>query len=262
MNIELTGKKAFVCGASRGIGRAIAIELARCGARVTALARDESKLRELAKELEELSGLKHSYLAADLLQTEKTISVTKKLLDSEGPIHILINNSGGPPAGLIHEAKPEDFISAFTQHLIASHVMMQCVIEGMKAEKYGRIINIVSTSVKEPIPGLGVSNTIRGAIASWSKTLAGEIAEFGITVNNILPTHIETDRLWNLFKFRASRKNIPFEEEVERERFSVPAKRLGKPEEVAQAVAFLASPAAAYINGINLPIDGGKTSCL
>jgi len=262
MNIDLTGKKAIVCGASRGIGHAIAVELVRSGATVTILARDETNLLKVIKELEKLSGRKHSYLAVDFLQTEQTAARVEKLINSEGPFHILINNSGGPPAGLVHKANSKEFISAFLQHLVASHIMMQSVIEGMKAEKYGRIINIISTSVKEPIPGLGVSNTIRGAVASWSKTLAGEIAEYGITVNNILPSRIETDRLWDLFKIRASQKNISFEEQIEQEKRAVPARRLGKPEEVAQAVAFLVSPAAAYINGVNLPIDGGRIGCL
>jgi 3-oxoacyl-[acyl-carrier protein] reductase len=262
MNLDLTGKKVIVCGASKGIGREVAFELAHLGASVTALARSEEKLRELVDELPKKSGSRHNCLAVDFQQIEKQAVLIKKYVDENGPFHILINNSGGPPAGPVHQAKAEEFLAAFNQHLIGNHIMMQTVIEGMKAEKYGRIINIISTSVKQPIPGLGVSNTIRGAVASWAKTLASEVAQFGVTVNNVLPGSTETDRLWSIFKGRAAQKGVSFEEIVKHEQDIIPAKRFGTPEELAAAVAFLASPAAAYINGINLPVDGGRTGSL
>jgi len=262
MNINLNQRKAIVCGASKGIGRAIAFELASLGSNVTLLARNEESLRKIKDEIEKKFGGKHDYLSIDFSQNKQTRDQIEKYVSAKGPFHILINNSGGPPAGLVHKAQMEEFTAAFSQHLLTNHLMMQCVIDGMKSEKYGRIINIISTSVKQPVPGLGVSNTIRGAVANWAKTLAGEVAEYGITVNNVLPGSTETDRLWEVFKSRATQKNVTFENIVEHEKQIIPAKRFGKPEEVAQAVAFLASPSAAYINGINLPVDGGRTGCL
>ena len=179
-----------------------------------------------------------------------------------GPFHILVNNTGGPPAGPAHLSTVEDFERAFTQHLIASHIIVHAVVDGMKAEKYGRIINVISTSVKQPIKGLGVSNTIRGAVANWAKTLAGELGPFGITVNNILPGPIDTDRMKEIVEGKSQKTGKSIEEIIAEEKAAVPVGRYGKPEEIAQTIAFLASPAAAYINGINLPVDGGRTLSL
>jgi 3-oxoacyl-[acyl-carrier protein] reductase len=262
MNLDLSRYKAMVCGASKGIGRAVAHELAALGASVTALARNERELQKLVEELQSAHGGDYKYLAADMAQGEKIRATIDAHVKAHGPFHILVNNSGGPAAGPAREARTEDFIAAFTQHLIGNQIMVQSVIDVMKAESYGRIVNIISTSVKQPVPGLGVSNTIRGAVANWAKTLAGELAPYGITVNNVLPGSTETERLWSLFRTRAADRQQSYDEVVAYEKSIIPAKRFGKPEEVAQAVAFLASPAAAYINGINLPVDGGRTSSL
>ncbi|MES2205446.1 MAG: SDR family oxidoreductase [Pseudomonadota bacterium] len=262
MNINLTGKKAIICGASKGIGRAIAIELAALGASVTLLARNEQTLSELCKTLETKAGQYHHFLAVDLANTQELKAVITDYVTQSGPFHILINNSGGPKAGSLHAANENDFSAAFTQHVMASHVLMLAVLNGMKEEQYGRIINIISTSVKQPIAGLGISNTIRGAVANWSKTLAGEVAKFGITVNNVLPGSTETERLTEIIANKASKNHQSLEEVIEHEKSIIPAGRFGAPEEIAQAVAFLASPAAAYINGINLPVDGGRTASL
>lgn len=230
------------------------------GANVILLARSEEKLNHLANFLP--SGTKVKIIFQDLSNIESLKVKVKDLLKEIGPIEILVNNAGGPKAGLLLEAQPEEFLNAFQTHVIASHVLTQLLVPGMKEKKYGRIINIVSTSVKIPIPNLGVSNTIRGAMASWAKTLAHEVGPFGITVNNILPGFTETERLEKL-KIATSEKLNKSTAEVEKMWLdSIPAKRFARAEETAQAIAFLASPNASYINGINLPVDGGRTGSL
>lgn len=262
MNIDLTGKKAIVCGASKGIGRATAIELAKLGASVTILARNEEGLTKVKAQLDTVKKQVHHALIGDTVKTATLKETVTAHVKKHGPFHILINNSGGPPAGPVHTAKEEDFINVFTQHLIGNHVMMQALLPGMRAEKYGRIINIISTSVKTPIKGLGVSNTIRGAVASWAKTLSMEVAGDGITVNNILPGATDTDRMTEIISGKAAKTGKSKDDIFAEEIAAIPAGRFGTPEELAQAIAFLASPAAAYINGINLPVDGGRTGCL
>lgn len=262
MDIDLKGKKALVCGASKGIGRAAALELASLGASVTVLARSEAKLQQVCESLDSQADQSHQYLVADFSDSKGLKETVGKFVQDHGPIHILVNNSGGPPAGPAHLAEVEQFLAAFQQHLLGNHVMLQAVLEGMKSEGYGRIINVISTSVKLPLQGLGVSNTIRGSVANWAKTLANELASFGITVNNVLPGATETDRLEEIFSGKAQKLGKSLEQVRKEAASEIPAGRFGKPEELAQAIAFLASPAAAYINGINLPVDGGRTGCL
>jgi 3-oxoacyl-[acyl-carrier protein] reductase len=258
----LEGKRALVCGSSQGIGRAIAVHFADQGAEVILLARSEVGLRRLCSQLGALQGQRHAYLAADLARADRLVKLLEERLPQLLPIHILVNNSGGPPGGILCEAAPHEFIEAFTQHLVSSQILVQAVLAGMKKEQFGRIINIVSTSVKQPIPGLGVSNTVRGAVASWAKTLASELAPFGITVNNILPGATETARLTSILEDKASRSQKPIEAMVEQMKKSIPLGRFAKPEEIAYAVGFLASDQAAYITGVNLPVDGGRTMSL
>lgn len=262
MEINLTGKKAIVCGASKGIGQAAAQELAGLGASVTVIARREEALRKVCDGLDRSAGQTHHALALDFSQPEALKSSIEAYVSGQGPFHILVNNSGGPAAGPVNAAEEAQFLAAFGQHLLGNHVMMQAVLEGMKKEGYGRIINVISTSVKMPLKGLGVSNTVRGAVANWAKTLAGEVAQFGITVNNVLPGATDTDRLDEIFTNKSQKLGVSKDEVIANERALIPAGRFGKPEELAQAIAFLASPAAAYINGINLPVDGGRTGCL
>ncbi len=262
MDIGFTGKRAIVCGASKGMGRAAAVELASLGASVTLIARRADVLEQVRAGLDKSRGQKHYALAADFFDAPALKEKITAHVAAQGPFHILVNIAGGPPAGPAHQATVTDFERVFTQHLLASHILMQAVVEGMKAEKYGRIINVISTSVKQPIKGLGVSNTIRGAVASWAKTLAGELGPFGITVNNILPGPIDTDRMKEIVEGKAKKTGRSIEEIIALEKAEVPAGRFGKPEEIAQAIAFLASPAAAYINGIYLPVDGGRTASL
>ena len=262
MNLDLTDKKAIVCGSTQGIGKATAIELAQLGASVTLVARNEQKLQDTLQELDSSKGQQHSYIVADFENPEEVKRQMAAYVQQQEEVHILVNNTGGPPGGPIAEAKPEEFLKAFNMHLINNHQLVQTVLPLMKKAGYGRIINIVSTSVKEPIAGLGVSNTTRGAVASWAKTMAGELGPFGITVNNVLPGSTKTGRIFSLIESRAEkagRAKADVQKEMEE---AIPARRFAEPEEVAAAAAFLASPAAAYITGVSLAVDGGRTGCL
>lgn len=261
MNLDLTNKNALVCGSTAGIGKASAIQLAKLGATITLFARDEEKLRETLIELPHEKGQKHNYFVADFSNPEQVREKAKKAA-SDKIIHILVNNTGGPKGGPIFSADPEEFIKAFSMHVVCNQLLAQALVPGMKEADYGRIINIISTSVKQPIDNLGVSNTIRGAVASWSKTLANELGQYGITVNNILPGFTATDRLEDIVGSAAKRNNKSEEEASNAMKNQVPAKRFAQPGEIANAVAFLASEAASYINGINLPVDGGRTKSL
>ena len=259
MELKLKNKRALVCGSTQGIGKATAIALAHEGVKVTLMARSEEKLKTV---IDELPGDGHDFLVADFFEPAKLQKGISDYLASNSGFHILINNTGGPRSGLIVDATLEEFRKAFNQHLICNHVLAQSVIPFMKSEGFGRIINVISTSVKEPIPGLGVSNTIRNAVANWSKTLAGEVGAMGITVNNVLPGFTETERLNEIIKIKATKENTSIEQMTEIMKNYTPAKRFAKPEETAAAILFLASEHASYINGINLPVDGGRTKSL
>ena len=259
MNLDLKNKNAIVCGSTQGIGEASAIQLAKLGANVTLIARNESKLLDVLNDLDTSKGQAHSFLCIDFSNPE----VLKKEVETlKGIYHILVNNTGGPAEGPIADAKTTAFEIAFRMHLINNQILVQKVVKGMKKEKYGRIVNIISTSVKAPIPGLGVSNTIRAAVANWAKTLSIELGAYGITVNNVLPGFTNTNRLKSLISKKAEVQGKTEDEVATGMKSSVPANRFGQANEVANAVAFLCSPAAAYINGINLPVDGGRTASL
>lgn len=258
----LAGRRAIACGSTQGIGRACAMQFARLGAEVTLVARDEAALRRVRDELPAGEGQQHRFLCADFNEPDALAEKVRAYLAETGPVQILLNNSGGPPSGPILEAKTADFVSAFARHVICNQLLVQAVLPGMKESGYGRIMNIISTSVKEPIPGLGVSNTTRWAVAAWAKTLAGEVAKYGITVNNILPGYTDTARLAELIGAKAQRGGIS-EDAVRQEMIGkIPMGRLGTPEEIAAAAGFLAAPAASYVTGINLPVDGGRTGSL
>ena len=262
MNLNLSGKTALVCGSSQGIGKASAIELALCGANVILVARNVEALKETLKYLDVSKGQKHNYLVADFQMPDLLKTIVEDFVAINGAVHILVNNIGGPASGLIQNAKVEEFLQAFNNHLICNHILMQAVIEGMKRENYGRIINIISTSVKVPLKNLGVSNTIRAAVANWSKTLATEVASFGITVNNVLPGATLTGRLQSIIETNSINKNKTIDEVQAEMIKEIPMARFADASEIANAVAFLASPAAAYITGINVPVDGGRTGSL
>ncbi len=259
MNLDLKNKNAIVCGSTQGIGEASAIELAKLGANITLIARNESKLLDVLNELDKSQGQTHSFICIDFSDSEK---LKKEVELLKGTYHILINNTGGPAAGPITDANTNAFEEAFRMHLINNQILVQQVIKGMKDAGFGRIINIISTSVKAPIAGLGVSNTIRAAVASWAKTLSIELGAYGITVNNVLPGFTNTNRLKSLIAKKAEVQGKSEEEIASAMKSSVPASRFGQANEVASAVAFLCSPAASYINGINLPVDGGRTASL
>jgi 3-oxoacyl-[acyl-carrier protein] reductase len=262
MNLDLRGKQAVVCGSTRGIGKAIAMELAMLGAGVTLVARDAAKLRAVLQELPLVdTGQRHEYLVADFNFPEELKSVIAGY-EAKMNVRILVNNTGGPPAGQAVDAQPEAFLKAFTAHLLCNQIMVQALVPGMKKEGFGRIINVISTSVKVPIPGLGVSNTIRSAVANWAKTLSIELGPYGITVNNVLPGSTLTDRLEEIMRLKAEKSGKSVDKVRQEMIDEIPARRLSAPEEVAAAAAFLASPAAGYINGINLPVDGGRTGSL
>lgn len=261
MNLDLGHKNAIVCGSTQGIGKATAIELAEMGATVTLIARNEEKLKAVLAELPCPENQKHGYLVVDFARTEEL----KSTLDTFMPgktIHILVNNTGGPPGGPANSASIEEFRIAFNMHLICNQILVQAVRDSMKAAGYGRIINVISTSVKQPLPNLGVSNTIRGAVANWSKTLANELGEFNITVNNVLPGATNTVRLQSIIETKSEKTGKNYDEILQEMSLASPMKRVAQAEEIASAIAFLASPAASYINGINLPVDGGRTKSL
>ena len=264
MNIDLSGKRAVVCGSTQGIGRATAIELASLGAEVVLVARDAAKLAVVRAELPTPKGQHHSFVAADFGDTSHVDRAAAQIAEGKGSWDglVLVNNSGGPPAGSVLGAKTLEFEVAFRSHVLASQAMAQRLVPCMKEAGYGRIINVISTSVKAPIPGLGVSNTIRGAMASWAKTLAGEIGAFGITVNNVLPGFTTTERLAALIKGKAAKANAS-EDAVSKEMLAtIPLGRFAAPSEIAGVIAFLASHAGGYISGINVPVDGGRLPSL
>lgn len=257
---SLESKHALVCGATQGIGKATAIAFARHGASVTVVGRNMDGLNMVLGELPRAGSQTHRTICVDFANWQAVRDAANNHVAAHGPVHILVNNTGGPKAGPAFEGTPEDYAAAFSQHLLCNQVLVQAVASGMRDANYGRIINIISTSVLTPIKNLGVSNTIRGAVANWARTLAAELAPFGITVNNILPGFTETARLMALLRGRAERAGSTLDDVRTDVMASIPARRLGSPDEIAAVAAFLASPAASYVNGVNLPVDGGRTA--
>lgn len=262
MQLDLSGRHALVCGASQGIGRASAIELAELGASVTLLARSADKLKIVAESLpKKHAGQQHRWRSVDMLDTAGLHVAAAEIVDAAA-VHILINNSGGPPGGPAYTAEPAAFEAAFRQHLLAGQTLLQALLPGMRASGYGRIVNVISTSVKEPIAGLGVSNTVRAAVAGWAKTLSAELAADGITVNNVLPGYTRTDRLAGLLATKAAASHESEAQIAQDLIATIPARRFGEAGEVAAVIAFLCTPAAAYVNGVSIAVDGGRTRAL
>ncbi|MGK2862765.1 MAG: SDR family oxidoreductase [Chitinophagaceae bacterium] len=261
MNLSLEGKNAVICGSTQGIGLAIAEELALLGANCTLIARNEKSLKEAEQILDIALRQQHNYLVADFNNPEEVKKVIEGHVAGQS-VHILINNTGGPPSGPITDASEAEFLNAFNQHLVCNHILTKAVIPSMKKEGFGRIINIISTSVKIPLKNLGVSNTIRGAVASWAKTMANELGEFNITVNNVLPGFTNTQRLSSLISQIAKKGNVLAEVITDNMTGEVPMKRFAEPSEIASVAVFLATPAASYVNGVSIPVDGGRTGSI
>ena len=257
MDLDLAGKHALVCGGSEGIGRAAAHELALLGADVTVLARRPEALQETVAALPRSGAQQHGWIAADVAQSD-TLRAQVEALAAGKPVQILVNNSGGPPGGPVHSAEAAAFLDAFNRHLVANQTLVQALLPGMRAANWGRVVNVISTSVKEPIANLGVSNTVRGAVASWAKTLSRELAPFGITVNNVLPGYTETGRIAQIVADRARASGQSEDAILQGMRGNVPAGRFAQPEEIGGVIAFLCSPAAGYVNGVSLAVDGGR----
>ncbi|HDZ57502.1 MAG TPA: SDR family oxidoreductase [Pseudomonas xinjiangensis] len=262
MNLDLSGKRALVCGASQGLGEACARQLAEQGAEVVILARSQDKLERVCQSLASKVGQSHGFIAVDASDTAALVGAVSTELSRNGPVQIWINNTGGPAPGPAHLAEPAAYAAAFSQHLVSAQSLLQLLLPGMREASYGRILNILSTSVKQPIANLGVSNSIRAAMANWAKTLAAELGSDGITVNNVLPGLTRTARLDGLIAHIAQTGGRSTEQVTQGMLAAIPARRFAEPEEFANAVGFLASPAAAYINGINVPVDGGSTGNL
>ena len=258
MDLNLSGKHALVCGATEGIGRTAAHELALLGADVTLLARRTDVLASVAAALPcPFAGQVHDWIAADVAHTAQ-LGAQVQALASASPVHILINNTGGPPGGRAFDAEADAYLDAFQKHLLANQTLVKAVVPGMQGAQWGRIVNVISTSVKEPIANLGVSNSIRGAVAAWAKTLSRELAGDGITVNNVLPGYTRTGRLEQILDDRSASTGKPRDAVAASMLSTVPVGRFAEASEIAAAIAFLASPAAAYINGVSLAVDGGR----
>lgn len=257
MNLDLTARHALVCGASAGIGRATALELAKLGATVTGLARRQDRLHSLVQEIQDAGGTAHA-LAADLDDRDRLEEAVSAQIAAVGPVTVLINNTGGPPGGPILEASEDAFLAAFQRHVLSAHRLTRLVLPGMRQAGFGRIINVISTSVREPIPNLGVSNTIRAAMAGWAKTVAMELPP-GVTINNVLPGYTDTERLGSLAGATATRQGSSPEAVFAAWAAMAPEGRIGRPEELAAVIAFLASPAASFVRGVSLAVDGGRT---
>jgi 3-oxoacyl-[acyl-carrier protein] reductase len=261
MNLSLENKIALVCGSTQGIGLAAAIELSNLGATCVLMARNENSLNQAVKQLNTGFNQQHSYLVADFDKPETVKMAVEKYVETN-KVHILINNSGGPNAGAITTATEDEFLNTFNRHLICNHILAKALIPSMKAAGFGRIINVISTSVKIPLPNLGVSNTVRGAVASWSKTMANELGQFNITVNNVLPGATATNRLKGIIEVNSDKKNKSIDEIESEMKKEIPMKRFAEPNEIANVIAFLSSPAASYINGVSIPVDGGRTGTI
>ena len=255
---SLQGKRALICGASAGIGRSVAAAMAAKGAHVTGVARRQEALESLQQEI---GADRCGFLVADLEQTDQLERAVRANIEQHGPFHILLNNTGGPPGGPILEADISAFEVGFRRHVLAGHTLLRTLLPGMRGANYGRIINVISTSVREPIPNLGVSNTIRGAMASWAKSVSKELPP-GVTINNILPGYTDTDRLGSLRDATAKRLGKTAKEVLEMWLGIIPEGRLGHPDEIAATIAFLASPAAAYIRGQSIAVDGGRMASI
>lgn len=256
MNINLANKKTLVGGSTRGLGKAIALQMAACGATVTLMARNEEKLKETIILLPTPLNQIHNYLVTDFANFEGFKSDINKYFENNS-IDILVNNTNGPSAGTVFEKSDLDYFAAFQLLFQTTCYVTTQALVSMRKQHFGRIINVCSITVKEPLPHLVLSNTMRSAVVSWAKTLSTEVAVNNITVNNILTGYFDTERLNEIIHHQANINNISTESQKKNMEANIPFKRLGKPEEYGHLVAFLASDYASYITGTSIPIDGG-----
>jgi 3-oxoacyl-[acyl-carrier protein] reductase len=264
MEISLLNKRAFVGGSSQGIGFSIAERMAACGATVTLTSRNEAKLKVALAQLPTPKGQKHDYCVIDFgdLEALKVVLADYQAQTVENPVAILVLNSGGPPPATAYQATPAQYQTYFNESVMANQMLVQTFVPAMQQRQFGRILTILSLVVKQPKLDLGISNTVRAGIANWAKALSMELGNSGITVNNLLPGFIQTKRLEQLMGVRAQKANVSTEKVIAQLATSIPAARIGAPEDLGNMAAFLASDLASYINGVNIPIDGGFLSTL
>ena len=261
MKLSLINKHAIVCGSTDGIGKASALLLAKQGCEITLVARNQNKLNSTLSELNKEHNQEHHSICTDFDDpSDLKNKITMHIESLDKSVDILVNNSGGPHGGPLIEAEEDEFRIAFERLLICNHIMVKSVFPGMKKNGSGRIINIISTSVKQVIPGLGVSNTIRGSVAQWGKTLALELGANGICVNNILPGYTATERLKDLAESKAHSSGVNVTDIRKQWAENTSLKRLGTPDEIANTVLFLASDESSYVSGHNFSVDGGRFS--
>jgi 3-oxoacyl-[acyl-carrier protein] reductase len=261
-NYSLLGKNALVLGASQGLGLGVARALSEAGATVIIASRNHSKLEKAITTLSIEKGQQHKWVVIDTLQLADSKNTIEALVNSVEGIDILINNTGGPAPKSMLDTTIEDLENGFISHLLHTHQTSLLLLPHMRKNGFGRIVNILSTSIKEPIDQLGVSNTVRVAVANWAKTLSREVAIDGVTINNVLPGFTDTERVGVIFENRAKEKGVSVSEVKAQLESTIPAGRMGMVEEFAAAVLFLCTPAASYINGVNLPVDGGTIRSL
>lgn len=256
MNIELKGKRALIGGASKGLGKAIAQQLALSGASVTVMARNEESLLKLVNELPTSAGQKHEHLTVDFSDLDNYTHVIDTFFKNH-TIDILVNNTNGPQSGSVLEHDAADYQKAFNLLFQTVQYTTRLAIESMKKNNFGRIINLTSRTVREPADNLALSNTIRAAVVAWGKTLSRAVGKYNITVNNILTGNFDTERLNELFALQAKAQNTTIEIVTKKAEADIPLQRLGRPEELAHVVAFLSSEQASYVTGTSIPVDGG-----
>ncbi|MGN0003033.1 MAG: SDR family oxidoreductase [Sphingobacterium composti] len=261
MEINLSGKHALVGGSTSGIGKAIAQQLAKCGAQVTLVARNEDKLKETLASMDVSQGQNHQYLIVDYLDFDDYKSKIEKYLEKT-EVDILVNNTQGPNPGTIAQKSMNDYQQAFDLLFQNAVYTTNLVIPKMQANGFGRIINVSSMTVKEPQGNLVLSNTMRTALVSWSKSLSNLVAKDNITVNSVMTGYFDTERLSSLMENQAKNEGVSFEEIKAKRIASIPSGRLGDPKEYGYLIAFLASEYAAFLTGASIPLDGGIAKSL
>lgn len=257
MNLGLSGKVALVAGSSRGLGRACAQELAQEGCPVVLCSRNADEIASAASQLQNETGADSLGVPCDLTDPADVARLVRTAQDRFGRVDILVTNTGGPPAGAFESHSPETWRDAIAQNFESVLNLARGVLPGMKNRRWGRIVNVTSIAVKQPVEGLILSNSVRAAVTGFARTLANEVAELGITVNNVMPGYTRTERLVHLAEHNAKSRDTSVDEAYAQWEREIPMRRLGEPRELAALVAFLASERASYITGASIAVDGG-----